>query len=205
MLSSVRNALLVMMLCITPAFAKSKLMEPAAEQAPKPEPGKALVVFMRPSMLGFAIASSVYHAPDGETRFLGVVGAKDKLAYQAEPGDHRFMVIAENADFMDAHLEAGKTYYVLISPRPGMWKARFSLIPVLNQPDAKYSVRSADFKEWMAKTEYVQLAPAAEAWFEKNKASVEEKKVDYLKKWNVMAPADRAELTLNFTDGVLAE
>ena len=32
--------------------------------------------------------------------------------------------------------------------------------------------------------------------------SVEEKKADYLKKWNVMLPQDRAELVLHAEDGV---
>lgn len=203
MLQSVRAALLLLLACTSQAFAGETLMAPA-NQEPKPEAGKALVVFMRPSFYGGGIASSVYEAPDGEDRFLGVLRAKEKLAYQVDPGAHRFMVVGENADFLDANVEAGKTYYVLISPRPGVWKARFSLLPLHNDQSEDYSINTADFREWVAKTHYIELNPAAEAWYAENKASVDEKKADYLQKWNRMAPADRAELTLRTEDGVAA-
>ncbi|MGH8080779.1 MAG: hypothetical protein ACREP7_09395 [Lysobacter sp.] len=197
-----RHALLLLLLCSPVSFAKSVQMSPAADQDPKPEAGKALVVFLRSSFVGSAISSSVYEAPDSETRFLGVVQNKNKLAVQVAPGEHRFMVIAENADFLDAKVEAGKTYYVLISPRPGAWKARFSLLPIHNRADAKHNVQSADFSKWMTAGKYVSMNADAQAWYEKNQASVAEKKTDYLVKWNKMLPEDRQELVLHAEDGV---
>ena len=203
-----RNARLacVLLLCLSfSAVAKEPLAVHVADQQAKPEPGKALVLFMRPSSVGFAVASSVYDAPDEDTRFIGVVRSKQKVAYQAEPGVHRFMVIAENADFMDATLEAGKTYYVLIQPRMGMWKARFSLFPVHNHADPGDTLQSPDFLKWNAKTELVATSPAGLAWYEENKPSVAEKKADYLVKWNRMLASDRAELVLHAHDGVASD
>ena len=203
-----RNARLacVLLLCLSfSAVAKEPLAVHVADQQAKPEPGKALVLFMRPSSVGFAIASSVYDAPDEDTRFIGVVRSKQKMAYQAEPGMHRFMVIAENADFMDATLEAGKTYYVLIQPRMGVWKARFSLFPVHNHADPGDTLQNPDFAQWNAKTELVATSPAGLAWYEENKASVAEKKADYLTKWNRMLASDRAELVLHPHDGVASD
>lgn len=197
-----RFALLLLVLCSPAAFAKSKLMTPASEQEPKPAEGKALVVFMRPSFYGGAISSSIYDAPDGGTTFLGVLKYKDKVAVQMDPGVHRLMVIAENADFLDAMFEAGKTYYVLVKARPGVWKARFSLIPVHNKADAEYSLQMPDFAEWTKGTSFVEKTGEADAWYEENKVSVEEKKTDYLVKWNKMLPEERAELVLNAEDGV---
>ena len=196
------GALLLLALAASPAFARSGFMAPAADQAPKPADGKALVVFMRPSMYGGAIASTVYEAPDSGTTFLGGVDPHQKIAVQAEPGAHRYMVVAENADFVDANLEAGKTYYVLIRPRPGVWKARFSLIPVVSRADAEFSTQKPEFAEWQASTKFVELTPAATAWYEAHKSDIEEKKAGYLEKWNRMAPADKAELTINPADGV---
>ena len=161
-----------------------------------------MVVFLRSSFVGGAIASTVYDAPDGDDTFLGSVAHKEKLAYQAAPGHHRFMVIAENADFVDADLEAGKTYYVLIKPRMGVWKARFSLIPIHAQAGAEYNLQSPDFREWDSSTHFVEKAAAADAWYADHKASIDDKKADYLKKWNVMAPQDRAVLVLHADDGV---
>jgi hypothetical protein len=203
-----RNAHLacVLLLCLSfSAVAKEPLAVHVADQQARPEPGKALVLFLRPSSVGFAIASSVYDAPDEDTRFIGVVRSKQKMAYQAEPGVHRFMVIAENADFMDATLEAGKTYYVLIQPRMGVWKARFSLFPVHNHADPGDTLQSPDFPKWNAKAELVATSPAGLAWYEENKASVAEKKADYLVKWNRMLASDRAELVLHPHDGVASD
>lgn len=202
MLRSLRALLLCVVLFVPAVHAKSNLAQPAADQAPKPEAGKALVVFLRPSFFGGAISSSVYDAPNDATTFLGVLKYEDKLAVQMEPGQHRLMVIAENADFLDATLEADKTYYVLIKARPGVWKARFSLIPIHNRADAEYNLQSADFKEWQAATRFVSMTPEAHAWYEGNKASVEKKKADYLQKWEKMAPEDRAVLVLDAADGV---
>jgi len=202
MLRVLRFALLLLLACAPAAFAKSKLMAPAADQAPKPEPGKALVVFLRPGFVGGAIASTVYDAPDGGDTFLGALSYKDKLAVQMAPGVHRLMVIAENADFLDATLEAGKTYYVLIRSRPGVWKARFSLLPMHNRADAEYNVLGADFTDWNAACSFVEKTPDADAWYAEHKASVDEKKAGYLEKWNRMAAEDRAVLVLQPEDGV---
>lgn len=202
MKSLMRVSLVVLMLMAPPVFARKTQMVPAAEQNPHPAEGKALVVFFRASGYGGAIASSVYDAPDAGTTFLGIVRYKDKVAVQMEPGQHRFMVIAENADFVDADLVAGKTYYVLISPRMGVWKARFSLFPIHDASDDEYNVQSPQFKGWMDKTHFVEIGSEATAWYESNRASIESKKADYLQKWNRMLPKDRAELVLHPQDGV---
>ena len=49
---------------------------------PTPAPGKALVVFMRPSSFGGAIQSSVYDTHASADTFIGIVSSKDKIAYQ---------------------------------------------------------------------------------------------------------------------------
>ena len=181
---------------------QSSLMTKAGAGEPRPEPGKALVVFLRASSLGGAIQSSVYDTGDKADKFIGIVSTKTKIAYQAEPGDHLFMVVAENADFMVAHLDAGKTYYALVSPRMGMWKARFSLLPIHNRADAKYSMQSADFREWMAKTDWVTVSPAAEQWYRDHAADIQAKKADYMRRWNTADAQQRAELTLPADDGI---
>ena len=60
-----------------------------------------------------------------------------------------------------------------------------------DKKDAPAPTKAADAK-----------APAADAWYADHKASIDGKKADYLKKWNVMLPADKAELTLKAEDGV---
>jgi hypothetical protein len=168
---------------------------------PQPSADKALVIFMRPSRYGGGIQASVYDTRGASNEFIGIVSAKTKIAYQAGPGTHLFMVVGENADFMNANLEAGKTYYVLVSPRMGMWKARFSLLPIHDDVNAKYSLKSPDFAQWEQATDFVQTSPAATAWYNAHAADITAKQADYLQKWNAASAEQKAELTLHANDG----
>ncbi len=199
--------LLLVLVCLvvlplTGCVTTTEYMTRSPISSPTPESGKALVVFMRPSRYGGAIQASVYEATTPENKFIGIVSSKTKIAYQADPGKHLFMVIAENADFVNATLDAGKTYYILVSPRMGMWKARFSLLPIHDDPAAAYSLRSDDFREWQADTRFVEKSPAAEAWFRANAASVAEKRNGYWKRWETSSPEQQAELTVLSSDGI---
>lgn len=195
-------ALLLLGLAVGGAQARSKKMVEAEEQAPTPAADKAMVVSLRNSFVGSAIQSSIYEVDESGQRFLGIVSNKTRIAIEVEPGAHRFLVIAENADFLESNLLAGKTYYVLISPRPGAWKTRFSLLPIRSDASAKHNVHSKDFAKWMKKTTRVEIGPEAEAWYSKNAASVAEKRSEYLEKWNAQPESHRAELTLRPEDGI---
>lgn len=143
---------------------------------------QALVVFMRPSGFGFAIQSSVFDIVDENPVFVGIVSAKAKVAYYVNPGERRFMVISESADFMDATLEAGKVYYALVTPRMGVWKARFSLRPV-----RKADLESAEFAGWYKQTRWVENLDSASAWASSNMASIRAKMNNKLPGWQQKA------------------
>lgn len=193
---------IALLLASTSVTARSKKMLEAAEQSPTPSADKALVVFLRNSFAGSAIQASVYDTREDGQEFFGIVSNKTRVAVEVAPGKHRFMVIAENADFLEADLLAGKTYYVLISPRMGMWKARFSLLPIHSDASAERNVHTADFAKWMEKSVRVERGPEADAWYQANQPSVDKKRTSYLKKWDRMLPADKANLTLLPSDGV---
>lgn len=168
---------------------------------PQPSADKALVIFMRPSRFGGAIQASVYDEDNGKDDFIGVTSAKTKVAYEATPGNHLFMVVGENADFMNADLQAGKTYYVLVSPRMGMWKARFSLLPIHADANAKYSLKSAEFTQWQQDASFVQTSPAAMAWYQAHSADIATKRAKYMQEWKAASAEQKAELTLHTDDG----
>lgn len=194
-------ALLALVL-LSGCVSTSDYMTSATGPAPTANSDKALVVFMRPSNLGGMIQSSVYRTEGSGNEFIGIVSANTKTAYLAEPGEHLFMVVAENADFVNATVEAGKTYYVLVSPRMGVWKARFSLLPIHNDPAAKYNLASADFAEWQRDTRWVEKSASADAWYTSHEADIAEKQADYMQKWNEASAEQKAELTLHAKDGV---
>jgi len=150
----------------------------AGENPPAAPPGKATIVFMRPSTLGYAIASSVYELKPGGDVFVGIVPAKRKLAYVADPGPTRFMVVSEAADFMAAELEAGKTYYALVTPRVGVWKARFSLRPLTAE-----ELRGTQFTDWDGECRWIDNTPGSHRWAKEHWEDIQSKKTEYLQKW----------------------
>src|SRR5687767_10367610 len=110
------------------ACASVQMMK--ADRDPTIRQGEAMVLFMRSSFLGSAISASVYDVSGPETKFIGIIQNGTKMAYPVAPGTYTFMVVSEAADFMQATVLAGRTYYALVTPRIGMWKARFSFRPV---------------------------------------------------------------------------
>lgn len=103
----------------------SQYMKPS-ETLLTPTKDKALVRFMRPSGFGYKINFNIW---DGDS-VIGNSVAKSQFDYLASPGKHLFVAVSENVVFIEAEVEAGKTYYVLTQVKMGMWKARVGLIPV---------------------------------------------------------------------------
>lgn len=192
----------VALVMLSGCVSTSEYMAAATGPEPQATADQALMVFMRPSNYGGAIQASVYEVEGTGNDFIGIVSANTKIAHLVEPGEHLFMVVGENADFVNATVEAGKTYYVLVSPRVGMWKARFSLLPIHSDADAKYSLQSADFLEWQRDTRWVETTASAEGWYQSHKADIAAKQADYTQKWNEASAEQKAELTIHVEDGV---
>ena len=168
-----------------------KHMESAPDEAlvVAPEEGKSMVVFMRPSTFAFGIQSSVFEINSDYPSLVGILAAKKKVSYQLEPGTHLFMVIGESADFMSADLEANKTYYALVTPRMGVWKARFSLRPIHAS-----ELESTEFNEWLDGCEWVIKNADSEQWANENMPSILSKHEEYYAKWMEKDSSDRPHL-----------
>jgi len=162
---------------------------PAASAAPTPQPEKAMVVFMRPSGVGFAIQSSVFEVRDARPSLAGILAAKTKVAYHVDPGQHTFMVIGENADFMTADLLPNRTYYAYVSPRIGMWKARFAFEPK-HGPD----LATAGFKGDLQECRWVEVTAESEQWMRDNLESIQSKRAEYFPDWQKTPAAERPGL-----------
>ena len=183
-------AILLVGAFLTGCATSSKMQAVSPEQAQAvPEAGTSLVVFMRPSNFGGAVQSSVFEIKEGDPELIGIVSANTKVAYQAEPGEHLFMVIGESADFMSAELEAGKTYYALVTPRMGVWKARFSLDPV-----HAAELGSEDFDDWFGQCTWMENTPASEGWARENANSIYSKYTKYYADWMEKSAAERPRL-----------
>lgn len=157
---------------------------------------------MRSSFVGAAIKTSIYEITNGETKFIGIMKNKTKINYETTAGKHTFMVVSEAADFMEAEVIAGKTYYSMITPRTGAWKARFSMIPIRNDGTTEFNTGSDKFEKWKNRTKVVLMTEKSKAWYEKHKRSVESKRTKYWAKWVQKSTEELAARTLNATDGM---
>jgi hypothetical protein len=180
---------------VTGYAARVKLMEESDRQL-TPQPDQALIVFMRSSFVGSAISASIFDVTDKETKFVGIMYNATKVCYDVAPGEYIFMVIGESADFMKATVEAGKTYYALITPRPGAWKARFSFKPL-----RRSDLESADFAKWDSKTKLVKNTSDSEAWAGENAEDIEEKRAEVWPEWCELPFEEQDEMTLKLEDG----
>lgn len=184
------------------AGCASNPMQVSTTTVGPPAAAKSQVVFMRDTFVGSAISASLYDVTAEEPVFIGIINNGTKVVYEATPGKHRYMVVSEAADFMEADLAAGKTYYSMVTPRMGMWKARFSLWPVKKSASAEISNTSQDFINSQKNTKVANTTDKAKAWSQSNKSSVIEKQKEYLAVWQQKSQADLAKRTLSPEDGM---
>jgi hypothetical protein len=189
---------LLAMLCasLTACANRAPLMAPV-EKAPVAKADEAMVVFMRTSMVGGMVSASVFDVTEaGPAKLVGIVNYGTKVAYPTKPGEYTFMVVGESADFMKASVAPGKTYYALVTPRIGMWKARFSFRPIRAS-----EIGGREFADWDSGTRFVSLAPQAQGWAASNAASISAKRSEYWADWSAKPADERASQTLNLEDG----
>jgi hypothetical protein len=87
-------------------------------------PGQAMVVFVRPSNLAFAVSANIL---DESGRFLGDIPAKGHFAAPMPPGRHMLVIWAENTDAMTVNLLPGRIYFVEVYASMGAWSAHMHL------------------------------------------------------------------------------
>ena len=150
-------------------------------------PEVATVVFYRPSSFGAAYTSAVYDVTTEKTDFLGGVKGRGKVVARVSPGNHTFMVSGENADFSYATLEAGKLYYIRIQTRMGFGKMRYSLNPIHSDMIENVQAKVDRCKRY-------EKSDESDAWFEKHKDSIENKRTRYFEKWMTKSEAERPGL-----------
>ena len=153
-----------------------------------PGADQSVILFMRPSTFGFAIQSAVFDVTTDENKLVGIVSAKKKVVYITEPGKHLLMVTGEAADFMQADLEPGKTYYVLVNPVMGVWKARFSLGAIHK------NVNHEKLEKWKNACQYNEVIEATHQWAEKNSRSIQAKRTKYLPRWEAKPESKKPTL-----------
>jgi len=91
-----------------------------------PEPGKALIVFFRPS--AFKGGAINFKVREGETE-LGRLRSGNFFTLQVAPGKHEYTVHAENKDVTTIEAEDGETYFISGEVNFGFMSGRPNLSP----------------------------------------------------------------------------
>lgn len=190
------TAVIALGLLLSGCAGSIKNMRAVPDDAPAatPRAGEALVVFLRPSGIGFRAESSVFDIVDNRPRLVGIVAAKAKVAYRTRPGRHLFMSLSENADFMSAELADGKTYYVYVSPRMGNLKSHFVL-----EPQTRLDLEEPKLQSDLANCRWVELSAESEKWQTDNFYRIEGKRSEYYPAWRSKPGSEKAQL--NAADG----
>lgn len=152
---------------------------------PFPAAGNSAVVFMRPGPLteAYDYVSAVVF--DGQ-EMVGALKEATYVVHETPPGTHRFMVLSEAADFLDANLVADRVYFVRVRPRMGVWRTRFSLLPVRPNVSNREKVR-----EFLATARRAVLNDVGRTWAADNATSIAEKRDEYQKTWLEKPAAER--------------
>ena len=170
---------LIGILTLSGCVSSSKYMRVMDNPNIGSDSSKAYVVIFRPDIyVGSAIQSSVYDVTGEETAFIGILPSGNKLVYETDPGKKLLMVVSENADFLKADLQAGKTYYAKIDTGEGLWKARFYLKAVSEE-----ELTNPKFKQAMDSCRYLQNTEDSLKWAKDNEMSIEKKRKKYYAKW----------------------
>jgi len=174
-----------------PAAVLTPIAAPARASAAAPD-ATSRVIFMRVSKQSGGIDASLFDVSEaGEPKLIGVVNSGSKLSYSLKPGLYTFMVVGETAEFMQATVLGGKTYYALVIPRSGA--KRFAIEPVRQN-----EIGGKEFQSWDRSTKPMPAGAERQAY---NPSDAAEKRVRYWQEWSKKSESQRAELTINAEDG----
>jgi hypothetical protein len=174
----------------------------SANQTLLPPPAdKAQIILLEPiNKIQGMFPIQIYEIQGGQRTLLAVTIWHSKAIVLLDPGKH--MLMSSGTHLMEANVEAGKRYYVLLR---FIYAQGMQLRPLRTSGTSVYSVTSPDFPKWQAiTTRYVEKTPAADEAFAKDKPNefLDKAQAKALENWAAHTDAERAELTLNPGDAV---
>ncbi len=110
--------------CSTTAYMRD------AEPSPPPGDDEAKVIVFRTAAFGGAEHFPVYELVNDEGKLLGFTETDRYFEYRCPPGRHLFVTWGEGEAFIEADLEAGRTYFIRAYSKFGVLSARPGFAPV---------------------------------------------------------------------------
>ena len=135
---------------------------------------------------------------DEDGRFLGQVRERSWMAVNVEPGDHRFIALVDaSAVRIDAHVEAGRTYFVLAE----RLFARGFQLRAIKRGSERWILRSRYLGH-----EHVEIDPEHDAQILRTQlGDVPQRILEGDREWERLTDTERRARTLDITDGVIGD
>jgi hypothetical protein len=183
--------------------AKTPPLETLLAELPPPPADAAQIVFLKPSdgALGFGVMpAGILEIVGDQRKLLGVMNFRARLVVTVAPGSHLFMSHDKGyVHFLDAKVEAGKRYFVLVRM---IYTLGHQMRPIRPNGTSDYDMSNPDFVDWLDDT---QVKPARRQQirdYEKRDAKVAEAQAQGWARWLRKTDDERAQLTLRPEDGL---
>jgi hypothetical protein len=161
----------------------------------------AQIVFLAPAPLPAVNDANALFELDGDRRTLvAALAAHGGTLQEVKPGHHVFMAYGREAYLLEADVEAGARYYVLLR---AVGSDGLRPLPVRMTEDAEVTNRSPESGQWLFDTELMDMTPAARAWFATKSARIDAAQAAAQLAWQRLSATQRAALTLQPADAVL--
>ncbi len=167
---------------------------------PAPPADQAQIVFLEPiNKIQGMFPVGIYRIEGEQLTLLNVSSWRSKSVITLPPGKH-MLASAFGWHYMEAYVEAGKRYYVLLR---FIYGNGLQLRPIRASGTSEYRINSPDFQKWLKATDrFVQKSADADAYFTAFGDRWNAARLKGLENWQAKTAAEVAELTLNTDDAV---
>lgn len=167
---------------------------------PMPPADQAQVVFLEPiNKIQGLFPVGIFKIEGEQRTLLNVSSWRSKSVITLPPGKH-MLASGHGWHFLEANVEAGKRYYILLR---FIYANGMQLRPLRASGTSEYRVNGPDFPKWMKATHrFVEKSADAEAYFGTYQEAMDQALLKGLENWQAKSAAEIAELTLNVEDAV---
>ena len=161
----------------------------------------AQIVFLSPAAVPLPVdANALYSLDGGHRTLMAALAGHTGSFQQVMPGHHVFMTFGRSAHLLEANVEGGCRYYVLLRADGS---DDLVPLPMRMTEDAEITNRSPESGQWMQDSTMVEKTPAADVFFARKSSQVDAAQADALAAWQRKTTQARASMTLEPADAVL--
>lgn len=200
-MTNIFRGTLALLLAVFSGIAGAQSIE-WPQDLPPVSADKAQIVFVKPGGGMWAgLPVGVLEIVGEKRDLIGVLSQSERVTYDVSPGKHRFMshITPAVVHFLDAEVEAGKRYVVLVR---FLYGNGFQLRPIRPGEQGDFSTSNPDFAEWLSDTGAADPKHAKVRWYLRKDDKVAKHQARFQPYWERKTDAERGELTLRVQDAL---